>query len=656
MNSHRSRIGSRKALLWLVLPLASLFASPAAAQSLPTTLSLSQYQAGADTGIEAAIATVRGARCGLAVRAGRSAKTFRHLRADGAGEIAIRWSIATTAPTASWRFDARCKGGGRGGASDATAFVFTEQRRGKPEVIGHSTTVMRLGRPTVVPPPRAYRGTSRPRPSKGAQASAGNPFPAGQCTWYAFSRRPDLGGAVYGHAHTWDETARRAGFPISRIPARGTIAVWDPYEKGTYEFGHVAYVERVLSGNRIEISEYNWKPLSFGRRIESASGLAFIYKRGQKPGAPVSLPKFGVHKLDDQIPRDGLVRLSPGESIGDRGFNLRFVIPWRKEFVLRPNTPINVNRFSSTKGDWAAVRAPNDAAVGYYRTTIGVPANTPNGDYLLRWNVINAKTGQRSKAQPSLRVIVTRPPAGPPELAVGDMLGLFRPSAAPPTWYFRQFLTDGAATASFPFATEEDRPLLGDWNGDGIDTVGVFRPSNATWYLKNASSAGPQDVSFQYAVSGDVPVAGDWNGDGIDTVGVFRPSNATWYLKNASSAGPQDVLFSFATGSDLPVVGDWDGDGRDGVGVFRPSTARWYLRNSLSSGGNELPSFGFALSGDRPVAGDWNGDGIDTVGVFRPSNATWYLRNSLTQGAADVSASFGAPGDLPVVGRLLPPP
>ena len=36
------------------------------------------------------------------------------------------------------------------------------------------------------------------------------------------------------------------------------------------------------------------------------------------------------------------------------------------------------------------------------------------------------------------------------------------------------------------------------------------------------------DHVFQYGEKGDIAVAGDWNGDGIYTIGIFR--NGTWFL------------------------------------------------------------------------------------------------------------------------------
>jgi hypothetical protein len=45
------------------------------------------------------------------------------------------------------------------------------------------------------------------------------------------------------------------------------------------------------------------------------------------------------------------------------------------------------------------------------------------------------------------------------------------------------------------------------------------------------------DSQFIYGNPGDMLVAGDWNGDGKDSVGVFRPSNGMVYLRYSNSAG-----------------------------------------------------------------------------------------------------------------------
>jgi hypothetical protein len=159
--------------------------------------------------------------------------------------------------------------------------------------------------------------------------------------------------------------------------------------------------------------------------------------------------------------------------------------------------------------------------------------------------------------------------------------------------------------------------VVGDWDGDGVDTIGVFDPSTATWYLKNSNGPGAPDIApFAYGAPGWVPVAGDWDGDGIDTLGVFDPIGqygqppATWYLRNDNSPGAPNVApFAYGGAHWTPVVGDWDGDGLTTIGVVDPLRI-WYVRNSNSSSAPDLVPFAYGAPGWLPVAGDWDGPGL----------------------------------------------
>ena len=52
------------------------------------------------------------------------------------------------------------------------------------------------------------------------------------------------------------------------------------------------------------------------------------------------------------------------------------------------------------------------------------------------------------------------------------------------------------------------RPVTGDWDGNGTDTVGTFIPSTRAWLLRNSNSSGGADVQFGYGGVGDVPRRG----------------------------------------------------------------------------------------------------------------------------------------------------
>lgn len=89
-------------------------------------------------------------------------------------------------------------------------------------------------------------------------ASVGNRYAAGNCTWYAYERRMQLGrpiGSFWGHAKAWSDSARAAGFVVNDVPAPGAIIqnTW-----GGFGYGHVGIVERV-DGQNIYIMEMNYK-------------------------------------------------------------------------------------------------------------------------------------------------------------------------------------------------------------------------------------------------------------------------------------------------------------------------------------------------------------------------------------------------------------
>ena len=86
-------------------------------------------------------------------------------------------------------------------------------------------------------------------------ATAGNRYAPGNCTWYVYERRSQMGrpvGSFWGNANTWASSARAAGYAVNRTPAAGAVLV----DQAGY-FGHVAVVERVLPNGDVYITEMN---------------------------------------------------------------------------------------------------------------------------------------------------------------------------------------------------------------------------------------------------------------------------------------------------------------------------------------------------------------------------------------------------------------
>jgi uncharacterized protein YhfF len=256
----------------------------------------------------------------------------------------------------------------------------------------------------------------------------------------------------------------------------------------------------------------------------------------------------------------------------------------------------------------------------------------------------------------------------PPRLVAFDQIGVWRPSTGrfyldiddSRTW------TSGIDVITASFGLPADRPVAGDWNGDGFDEVGMWRPSTGRFYLDIDGSRtwtrGVDVITDAFGIPTDRPVAGDWNGDGIDEIGMWRPSTGRFYLDIDGSRtwtrGVDVITASFGVPTDLPVAGDWNGDGVDEIGVWRPSTGRFYLDQDGSrtwTAGVDVITASFGVPTDLPVVGDWNGDGVDEIGVWRPSTGRFYLdqdgSRTWTAGVDVITASFGVPTDRPVAGR-----
>ena len=87
------------------------------------------------------------------------------------------------------------------------------------------------------------------------------------------------------------------------------------------------------------------------------------------------------------------------------------------------------------------------------------------------------------------------------------------------------------------------------WAEAPADSIGLVNPTTAEWHLRTSDGA---ILSFFFGIPGDIPLTGDWDCDGFDTPGVFRPATGQVFLRNSSSTGETDVEFFFGMGGDLP--------------------------------------------------------------------------------------------------------
>lgn len=206
-------------------------------------------------------------------------------------------------------------------------------------------------------------------------------------------------------------------------------------------------------------------------------------------------------------------------------------------------------------------------------------------------------------------------------------------------------------------------PVTGDWDRDGDDDLGAYNSNTGQFFIRTKVKfcaicpAVLSNVTINFGQAGDLPVTGDWNADGFDTIGVFRPGAGQFLLNNdqlstltvATITLQPLVTVNFGIVDDQPMSGDWDSDGEDSVGVFRPSAGQFFLTNDNELQANVDIGGNFGVAEDLPLAGDFDGDGKDTIGMWRPSIATFFLTNDNVNLAA--TFVFGQAGDKPVAGE-----
>jgi len=317
-----------------------------------------------------------------------------------------------------------------------------------------------------------------------------------------------------------------------------------------------------------------------------------------------------------------------------------------------PGSAVIIHEVDTTRASDAAVmdadaptvnKNPNDAGAMWVAGETFVGA----GGVRIR---VNAITGTRA----NITVSSNRP------LEFRDVIGVSRVNGTLKQHLQRTVLNTGPHNIGFNFGLATDLIVTGDWDGDGVDTIGAYRGGKFYFATTNAVGAAIR-YTLNFGLPGDIPVSGDWDGDGIDTVGVWRPSLRRFFLTNTVCAvgttcgGTIAQSLNYGLAGDVPVAGDWNNDGVDTIGVWRPSSGFFYLSNSSCPTLCNAPtniSAQWGIAGDLPVVGDWDGNGSDTMGVFRPSNGVFYVRNDFvtsTPIAADLTTAVST--DTPIVGR-----
>lgn len=164
-------------------------------------------------------------------------------------------------------------------------------------------------------------------------------------------------------------------------------------------------------------------------------------------------------------------------------------------------------------------------------------------------------------------------------------------------------------------------------------------------------------VPWGQSASEFVPNQGDWDGNGVADLAVYRDDTATpinSYLiqllnANGAAGGQQYATWGSGVGVDggdsIGAEGDYDGDGKMDYTITRDigANTHWFV---LQSSNNTLLSFPWGLSSASDIAlpgADYNGDGKDDPCVARigGTGAITFFAGQPFTSPSIISVTFG---------------
>jgi hypothetical protein len=198
------------------------------------------------------------------------------------------------------------------------------------------------------------------------------------------------------------------------------------------------------------------------------------------------------------------------------------------------------------------------------------------------------------------------------------------------------------------FGQTGDKALaVGDWDGDGKADPAVYRDSavgSQSYFYYRGSLANPgRNVTFvPWGTTGDKPMHGDFDGDGKADAAVFRPGSQAWYILQSSNNQLRVDYWGLA--SDKFVPADFDGDSKTDLAVFRGGV--WYIKQSSDG---QLLFHNWGIETDVLAPADYDGDARTDPAVYR--GGIWYIRMSASGSMS--AQSFGLGSDIPVPGAFV---
>jgi hypothetical protein len=262
--------------------------------------------------------------------------------------------------------------------------------------------------------------------------------------------------------------------------------------------------------------------------------------------------------------------------------------------------------------------------------------------------------GRRPVETLGMLVAVPDIPFQPPKAAllstIGNLNSALNPLAATPF------------NPGMPLQGQSASLVVGDWDGDGIETMGAYATGGAVFYTNDTGPTsnwigvwfgfenkpavagrfdgavdhdciGVVDSVDNYLGSGDTVFAMYWTCNLTD--GGTSPKNGLWIGAPIPNSGFPELAANPPRPHQF-VAGDFTGSGVDTIAIRRGPYFVW----------GSLAQYFADYHQGQAVAGDWDGDGIATFGLVLASSGPFLYKNDLQWHTAAIVGQSITPAPL----------
>ncbi|MFG1652628.1 hypothetical protein ACGFIE_22125 [Micromonospora sp. NPDC049275] len=212
------------------------------------------------------------------------------------------------------------------------------------------------------------------------------------------------------------------------------------------------------------------------------------------------------------------------------------------------------------------------------------------------------------------------------------------------------------------YGGSKDIPAPGDYNGDGVEDLALYRRDcvngSAWWILNGRDRATQIKADFKYGGCADIPAPGDYNGDGVTDLALYRQdctNGSSWSIYDVKNSSAIKSGFKYGGCKDIPAPGDYNGDKWTDLALYRQDCTNgssWSIYNVRLSGAIQS-GLKYGGCADIPAPGDYNGNGSTDLALYRrdcTNGSSWSIFDIVTAKAVRSGLKYGGCADIPAPG------